>query len=333
VEANRKRSEAQAGITKAEIKERVRTKSPKKYGEPGKEAKAAASKTNTGAVARGDKLVKNRPDLAEKVRLGLMKPAEAHRQMKRDEVKEKVRALPPGKYRIIYADPPWKYGDGHTGDLITATGALHHYPTMSLLELKALDVPSLAAVHYFSSENKIFLLTSLVSYAIDSIMEAQYYTLKDVAEIFPNLNPRTVQVWVKKGVIRPAIVSSGQGFPVRFNYLNLIEIGLVWQIVRLGLDSHAFFLEVMEFARKYQLTNRWIDGRYNFDCFFIYPELTAFGKKVDETEGQEYVKAPPFHLVSPEELFNLFQGDSVAGWLVVDIRVIKKMVDAKLKGF
>ena len=53
-EANRKRSEAQAGITKAEIKERVRTKSPKKYGEPGKEAKAAASKTNPGAVARGD---------------------------------------------------------------------------------------------------------------------------------------------------------------------------------------------------------------------------------------------------------------------------------------
>jgi hypothetical protein len=164
-------------------------------------------------------------------------------------------------------------------------------------------------------------------------MEAKDYTLKDVAEIFPNLNPRTVQVWVKKGVIRPAIISSGQGFPVRFSYLNLIEIGLVWQIVRLGLDSHAFFLEVMEYAGKYRLTNRWIDGRYNFACFFVYPELTAFCRKLDEKEAQEYVKAPPFFLVSPEELSAFFQKDSVGGWLVVDVRVIKKMVDAKLKGF
>lgn len=41
-------------------------------------AKAAASKTNPGAVARGDKLVKERPDLAEEVRKGNTKPAEAY---------------------------------------------------------------------------------------------------------------------------------------------------------------------------------------------------------------------------------------------------------------
>ena len=57
--------------------------------------------------------------------------------------------------------------------------------------------------------------------------QERHYTLKDVVEIFPNLNPRSIQVWVKKRVIRPALSSSGQGFPVRFNYLNLIEIGLV----------------------------------------------------------------------------------------------------------
>lgn len=166
-----------------------------------------------------------------------------------------------------------------------------------------------------------------------SIMGTRDYTLRDVARIFPNLNPRTVQVWVKKGVIRPAIISSGQGFPVRFSYLNLIEIGLVWQIVRLGLDSHAFFLEVMEYARKYQLTNRWIDGRYKFECFFVYPELTAFGERLEEKEAQEYVKAPPFLLVSPEELSDLFQEGAAGGWLVVDIRFIKRMVDAKLSSF
>ena len=39
----------------------------KKHNEPERKTKAAASKTNPGAVARGDKLVKERPDLPEKV--------------------------------------------------------------------------------------------------------------------------------------------------------------------------------------------------------------------------------------------------------------------------
>jgi hypothetical protein len=75
-EANRKRSEA--------AKEQPRTKTgfaekqvsgqsvhrPAKHDEPERKAKASASKTNAGAVARGDKLANDRPDLAKKVRLG-----------------------------------------------------------------------------------------------------------------------------------------------------------------------------------------------------------------------------------------------------------------------
>jgi hypothetical protein len=100
-EANRKRSEA------AKEQPRIKTEDgktifavsqvdeqsvhPPERQKEAKErkAKAAASKTNPGAVARGDKLAKERPDLAEMVRLGKMKPAEAHRQMKRDESRPK----------------------------------------------------------------------------------------------------------------------------------------------------------------------------------------------------------------------------------------------------
>lgn len=40
--------------------------------------------------------------------------------------------LPAGKYRILYADPPWCYGD----KLIDGYGAAeHHYPSMTLDEL------------------------------------------------------------------------------------------------------------------------------------------------------------------------------------------------------
>ena len=56
-----------------------------------RKAKAAASKTNVGAVARGDKLDRARPDLAEKVRLGTLRPAEAHKQMRREERERKEK--------------------------------------------------------------------------------------------------------------------------------------------------------------------------------------------------------------------------------------------------
>jgi N6-adenosine-specific RNA methylase IME4 len=155
-EANLKRSKAakaqhevskpRAGEHKPVMVEEHSVPPPKE--KPERKAKAAASKTNPGAVARGDKIVKERPDLAEGIRLGTMKPAAAHRQMKKDEVKEKTKALPEGKHRVIYADPPWKYKDAQAvkGDYGTGTGAVAgHYPPMPLAELKALDIKGMAA--------------------------------------------------------------------------------------------------------------------------------------------------------------------------------------------
>ena len=153
-EANRKRSEAMQGVPYAP---RGEERKPEKVWEqsvpapshhPERVTKATASKTNPGAVARGDKIAKERPDLAEGIRQGTIKPAEAHRQMKKDEVKEKTKALPEGKHRVIYADPPWKYNDAQAvkGDYGTGTGAVAgHYPPMSLTELKALDIKTLSA--------------------------------------------------------------------------------------------------------------------------------------------------------------------------------------------
>lgn len=147
-EANAKRSETQKGVPKAEAKERAatqcRTTSDK---HPGQSAKAAAAQVNLGAVARGDKLATERPDLAEDVRMGRIKPAAAHRQMKKDSVSTRVTALPVDKYRVIYADPPWSYSDKQAvkGDYGTGTGAAEgHYPAMKLTELEALKVKEMA---------------------------------------------------------------------------------------------------------------------------------------------------------------------------------------------
>lgn len=88
-EANRKRAEAareqprtEMGVFQPVVEQSV----PQPERHKSKPAKAAASKTNPGAVARGDKLVKERPDLTDQVRKGEIKPAEAHRQMKPEKV-------------------------------------------------------------------------------------------------------------------------------------------------------------------------------------------------------------------------------------------------------
>ena len=56
-------------------------------------AKAKASKTNRGSVERMDRLDRERPDLASKVRTGEMKSTEALRQMSRDKNKEKIEKI------------------------------------------------------------------------------------------------------------------------------------------------------------------------------------------------------------------------------------------------
>ena len=106
-------------------------------------AKATASGTNRGTVEKMDLLRRKRADLAEKVRTGEMKPTEALRQMKKDEVAGKVAKLPDGKFRVLYADPPWAYRDERAVDM-AATAAKDHYPTMTKAELCALSVEDLA---------------------------------------------------------------------------------------------------------------------------------------------------------------------------------------------
>ena len=62
--------------------------------------------------------------------------------------KNKVAEWPKGKYRIIYADPPWQYGDERRG----FGGATDHYNTMTMEELKAMPVSSL------TEENAVLFL-------------------------------------------------------------------------------------------------------------------------------------------------------------------------------
>jgi N6-adenosine-specific RNA methylase IME4 len=75
------------------------------------------------------------------------------------QLRERVRAirnadappLPNGVYRVIYADPPWEYGDKRTNDEQSGS-AESQYPTMSIDELCGLGVREIAA-----SDSVLFL--------------------------------------------------------------------------------------------------------------------------------------------------------------------------------
>lgn len=89
-----------------------------------------------------DKLAEIKPEEAEAVRNGLKRFNEVRREIKLAEVKGAAK-LPEAKYRVIYADPPWKYGDTRNLDGWDATAAQDHYPTMSIQELCSMPIKTL----------------------------------------------------------------------------------------------------------------------------------------------------------------------------------------------
>jgi len=85
-------------------------------------------------------------EVIEQVKSGDISINKAYQDIKTEEVKEQRRQraeeIKKGNseldtvksYRVIYADPPWKYGDERTG-LDGYTAAVDHYPTMSINEM------------------------------------------------------------------------------------------------------------------------------------------------------------------------------------------------------
>lgn len=92
---------------------------------------ARAFKTNRQYVSDAKKLRDEAPDLLDKVRSGENSISQAKRELTKRKRKDPP-PLPEGKYRIFYADPPWKYGNKGLDDYGHVE---RHYPTMSLEEL------------------------------------------------------------------------------------------------------------------------------------------------------------------------------------------------------
>lgn len=75
------------------------------------------------------------------------------------------------KYDVIYADPPWRYGFASRKNQAIE----NHYPTMTLADIKALDVPA--------ASNSVLYLWTTAPKLIEGleVMEAWGFTYKSCA--------------------------------------------------------------------------------------------------------------------------------------------------------
>jgi N6-adenosine-specific RNA methylase IME4 len=108
-------------------------------------ALAKAAGVSPATIERAQALDREAPAKADEVIKGDKTLSQALREHRREHMRERV-TLPPGKYRVLYADPPWSYGNHGVIDDADAYGrAERHYPSMTIAELCTLDVQALAA--------------------------------------------------------------------------------------------------------------------------------------------------------------------------------------------
>ena len=90
-------------------------------------------------VEEAKAIKQNYPGKFAELKSGKKTIQQAKREIIQENVKEQPE-LPTDKYRVIYADPPWNYGNSGLDDYGHAE---RHYPTMSIEELGQLGVPDI----------------------------------------------------------------------------------------------------------------------------------------------------------------------------------------------
>lgn len=90
------------------------------------------------------KLIKEKatPETKQKIKESKISINKAYKDIRREEKKRefvsKNVSLPEGKFNVIYADPPWKYEHSET----KSRDIENNYPTMSLEDIKNMEIPS-----------------------------------------------------------------------------------------------------------------------------------------------------------------------------------------------
>jgi N6-adenosine-specific RNA methylase IME4 len=137
---------------------------------------------------RAQSLIDADPEKAKQVAAGEVKGMQALRQIKRATVSQRIAALPAGKFRLIYADPPWKYGDEREGLEKEGTAAAAQYPTM----------PTSAICEFSDGDGRH--VSDLAASDAVLFMWATFPLLEDAIQVIKawKFNYKTAFVWDKQ---------------------------------------------------------------------------------------------------------------------------------------
>ena len=96
-------------------------------------------------VAQASKLIRSpaeeQNEVVRRAKTEGVSAVAAHRGVKAERIAKAEAIAPTGRYRVIYADPPWNYGNGMPPG---STRPEDHYPVMDLAEICALPVKDMA---------------------------------------------------------------------------------------------------------------------------------------------------------------------------------------------
>src|SRR5262245_44648239 len=102
------------------------------------------SKNESAAAQLLATIKEEQPEEFERIKIREKTLTQVQRERQRSEILQKMREMPSGKFRILYADPPWSYNDRRGGSLAGKHGAVEdHYAPMSMAALGALPIPEL----------------------------------------------------------------------------------------------------------------------------------------------------------------------------------------------
>jgi len=121
---------------------------PEGRADQARDTAAALFGTNPHYIQDAKKIQAEDPDAFEQVKSGKKTISQVKREIRHASAMKNIAVLPSDKYRVLLADPPWKYGsDFSSGEekfMKRWTSAETHYPAMSIVELCALPVIDLS---------------------------------------------------------------------------------------------------------------------------------------------------------------------------------------------
>jgi N6-adenosine-specific RNA methylase IME4 len=122
------------------------------------------------------------------------------------------------RFDIIYADPPWQYRNVKTGGSHTS-GAAQKYQTMSLDELSAMPVGSIAA------KNSLLALWGTTPFGMDPYLLMERWGFKFITEIYwHKIGRKGTGYWLRGDVEKLLIGKRGTVKAWRFNHSNHIAL-------------------------------------------------------------------------------------------------------------